>query len=107
MTLRCLAALAGLSWFALTGPVAAQVPMMGPLPSFDSAPAAPPPGAAPPPMMAPPPGAGPGPGGGQEPPCMRDFLPLKEEAQKRGGLIQAAANRKAARQEVCQLFKNF
>ena len=38
---------------------------------------------------------------------MRDFLPLKEEAQKRGGLIQAAANRKAARQEVCQLFKNF
>ena len=47
MTLRCLAALAGLFGFALTGPVAAQVPMMGPLPSFESAPAAPPPGAAP------------------------------------------------------------
>jgi hypothetical protein len=32
---------------------------------------------------------------------------LRDEAQKRGGLIQAAANKKAPRQEVCQLFKNF
>ena len=57
--------------------------------------------------MAPPPGAGPSRGAGQEPPCIREFMPLKEEAQKRGGMIQAAANRKAPRPEVCQLFKNF
>jgi hypothetical protein len=108
MTLRWLAAIAGLFAVTLAGPVAAQVPMMGNLPTFDSAPPAPPPGAAPPPMAAPPPGAQGRPGPGQEPPtCIRDFVPLRDEAQKRGNLIQAAATRKAPRQEVCQLFKNF
>jgi hypothetical protein len=106
MTVRCLALLAGVTALALCGPAAAQVPMMGNLPSFDTAPPAPPPGAAPPlgaPMAAPP-GAGPQ---GQEPPCYRDFMPLRSEAEKRGKAIQAAADRKAPRPQVCQLFKNF
>src|SRR5262245_11684259 len=49
MTLRCVAALAGLVTFTLVAPAAAQVPMMGNLPTFDSAPAAPPPGTGAPP----------------------------------------------------------
>jgi hypothetical protein len=32
---------------------------------------------------------------------------LRQEAEKRGKLIQAAADRKAPRPQVCQLFKNF
>jgi hypothetical protein len=117
MALRCLAALAGVFAFALAGQAAAQVPVMGNLPTFDTAPPAPPPGSAPQgmPMAAPPPGAaapgrGPGgPGAAQQepPPCFKEFIPLRDEAQKRGGLIQAAAQKKAPRQEVCQLFKNF
>jgi hypothetical protein len=104
MTLRCLAALAGLLAFA--GSAAAQVPMMGELPTFETAPPAPPIGSTP--MgssFGPPPGARPAPP--QEAPCIRDFVPLRDEAQKRGNLIGAAAQRKAPREEVCKLFKNF
>jgi hypothetical protein len=45
----------------------------------------------------------------QLPPCYRDFQPLKEEAEKRGRLIQAATSKKdkASREEVCALFKNY
>jgi hypothetical protein len=123
MTLRRLAMLGGLFALAFTGQAAAQMPMMGPLPTFDNAPPAPPPGASPAqpmaapaqPMAAPPPGArGPAPGGMAgpgapqgEPPCFKEFMPLKQEAEKRGGLIRAAAERKAPREEVCKLFKNF
>jgi len=90
----------------------------GNMPDFDSAPPAPPPGAgsevmAPPPggppAGGPPPGAaaGFGPPPGKEPPCFRDFLPLRQAAEKSAGLIKTAADRKASREEVCQLFKNF
>lgn len=45
----------------------------------------------------------------QMPPCYKDFQPLKEEAEKRGKMIQAATSKKdkASREEVCALFKNY
>jgi len=113
MTLRRVAVLAGTFAFAVAGSVAAQVPMTGNLPTFDSAPPAPPPGAAGAPQFpgqgaAPPPGMSGGPpGGGQEPPCFRDFLPLREAAEKRAGAIKNAAEHKAPREQICQLFKDF
>jgi hypothetical protein len=119
MALRRAVALAGLLLVASVGSVAAQVPMIGGnLPDFDSAPPAPPPGAgAMPDMVAPPPGGPPpgAPGGfppppqqsAQQPPCFKEFLPLREAAEKRAGLIKTAADHKAPREEVCQLFKNF
>lgn len=41
------------------------------------------------------------------PPCIANFVPLREEAQKRGLAIKAAAERKAPREELCTLFKRF
>lgn len=39
---------------------------------------------------------------------MRDFTPLREEAERRGKLIQAAGkNKKTTPIEACKLFKNF
>jgi hypothetical protein len=112
MTLRRVAVLAGTFAFVFAGSVAAQVPMTGNLPTFDSAPPAPPPGAggAPPfagPAAAPPPGSAGPPGGGQEPPCFKEFLPLREAAEKRAGAIKNAAEHKEPREHVCQLFKEF
>jgi hypothetical protein len=57
------------------------------------------------PAMGAPAGAPPGPGG--QPPCFNDFMPLRQDAEKRAGAIQAAAKRKAPREEICKLFKNF
>jgi hypothetical protein len=51
-----------------------------------------------------PPGVG---GGGQEPPCMKDFLPLREEAQKRAMAIKAGMEKKVPREEACKLFQAF
>jgi hypothetical protein len=113
MTLRCVVALAAGLAFMAVGSALAQVPLMGGnRPTFDNAPPAPPPGAAPGGMMqGPPPGAAQGgmapQGGGQEPPCFKDFVPLREAAEKRAGMIKSAADRKAPRPEICQLFKNF
>ena len=45
--------------------------------------------------------------GAQEPPCMKDFLPLREEAQKRAMAIRAAMEKKAPRDEACKLFQSF
>ncbi|GLH80980.1 hypothetical protein SSBR45G_58890 [Bradyrhizobium sp. SSBR45G] len=81
-------------------------------------------GNAPAPMAAPanafPPAAGPaafgGGGGGFAPPqqqagpsdsCMKDFVPLREEAERRGKLIQEASKKKATPVEACKLFRNF
>jgi hypothetical protein len=126
MDLRCVAALTGVSLLALSGVAAAQGSMIGTLPSFETAPPAPPPGAglppagarppqAPPPGAGSPPGAAPRPGagamgpapGGQQEQCFQDFMPLREEAQRRGALIQKAQGNKPTREEMCQLFKNF
>jgi hypothetical protein len=111
MALR-VAVLAGLFVCGMAATASAQVPMGGGnLPTFDTAPPAPPPGAG---MggagMAPPPGAPPQGGGfgappGQEPPCFKEFTPLRDAAEKKGLLIKAAVERKAQRQEVCKLFK--
>jgi hypothetical protein len=54
-------------------------------------------------------------GGGPPPPsqggapdeCMKGFLPLREEAEKRGKLIKAAGDRHATPDEACKLIKNF
>jgi hypothetical protein len=43
----------------------------------------------------------------QQPPCFNDFMPLRNEAEKRGLAIQAASKRKAPPTEVCGLFKRF
>jgi len=54
-------------------------------------------------------------GGGPPPPssggaadaCMKGFMPLREEAEKRGKLIKAASDRKATPDEACKLIKNY
>jgi hypothetical protein len=39
--------------------------------------------------------------------CMRGFLPLREEAEKRGKLIKTASDRHAPPDEACKLIGNF
>jgi hypothetical protein len=51
-------------------------------------------------MAAPPPQQG-------VPPCMAEFVPLRQEAEKRAGAVKAGAERKAPREEICALFKRF
>jgi hypothetical protein len=80
---------------------AAPTPSFGAAPSPGSFPAA---GATPftnTPMAAPPTQAGP------SDDCMKGFLPLREEAEKRGKLIKAASDRHAAPDEACKLIGNF
>jgi hypothetical protein len=45
----------------------------------------------------------------QEPPCFREFAPLKAEAEKRGLAVKHATERKdrAPREEVCTLLKRY
>lgn len=39
--------------------------------------------------------------------CMKQFVPLREEAEKRGKLIKAASDRHAGPDEACKLIKNY
>jgi len=39
--------------------------------------------------------------------CMKGFVPLREDAEKRGKLIKAASERHAAPDEACKLIRNF
>ncbi|MCK1643225.1 hypothetical protein IVA95_38115 [Bradyrhizobium sp. 157] len=39
--------------------------------------------------------------------CMKGFVPLREEAERRGKLIKAASDRKAPPDEACKLIGNF
>src|SRR6266851_7449727 len=39
--------------------------------------------------------------------CMKAFVPLREEAEKRGMLIKAASDRKAPPEEACKLITSF
>jgi hypothetical protein len=39
--------------------------------------------------------------------CMKAFIPLREEAEKRGKLIKAASERHASPEEACKLIGNF
>jgi len=54
-------------------------------------------------------GGAPGGGGGasEQEQCMKQFGPLREEAQRRANLIKAASERKAPAQEACKLINNF
>jgi len=54
-------------------------------------------------MGGPPPQAG----GGSPEVCMKEFIPLREEAEKRGKLIKAASDRHATPDEACKLIGNF
>ena len=44
---------------------------------------------------------------GTEAECMKGFMPLREEAEKRGKLIKAASDRHAPPDEACKLIGNF
>jgi hypothetical protein len=46
-------------------------------------------------------------GGAAADACMKGFLPLREEAEKRGKLIKAASDRHAQPDEACKLIKSF
>jgi hypothetical protein len=46
-------------------------------------------------------------GGGSPDQCMKQFMPLREEAEKRGKLIKAASDRHAPPDEACKLISNF
>ena len=52
--------------------------------------------------MGPPPQAG-----GPSEACMKGFMPLREEAEKRGKLIKAASDRRAQPEEACKLIGDF
>src|SRR3954468_911379 len=54
------------------------------------------------PMGAPPPGAA-----GPNDACMKNFVPLREDAEKRGKLIKAASERHAQPDEACKLLENY
>jgi hypothetical protein len=45
--------------------------------------------------------------GGPPADCMNGFIPLREEAEKRGKLIKAASDRHAPPDEACKLIANF
>jgi hypothetical protein len=50
---------------------------------------------------------GPPQAGGGADACMKGFVPLREEAEKRGKMIKAASDRKASPDEACKLIGNF
>jgi hypothetical protein len=83
-------------------------PVNGAAPSVGAAPSAgafPPPGGASPftsaPLAAPPTQSG------AIDDCMKQFLPLRDEAEKRGKLIKAASEHHAPPDEACKLIGNF
>jgi hypothetical protein len=45
--------------------------------------------------------------GGAGDQCMKDFTPLREEAEKRGKMIKAASDRHAPPDEACKLINNY
>lgn len=47
------------------------------------------------------------PQGGPPDNCMKEFVPLREEAEKRGKMIKAASDRHASPDEACKLIRNF
>ena len=73
----------------------ASVGAPSPFPSAGAAPF----GGAP---SGPPPGAG-----GSPDACMKAFVPLREDAEKKGKMIKAASDRHATPQEACKLIGNY
>jgi hypothetical protein len=108
----------GFAQGAFPAPLPGQAGAAGssPFPPVNGAAAAPAFGAAPAPAPFPPGGASPfastpfaapptQSGGGDE--CMKAFLPMRAEAEKRGKLIKAASDRHAPPSEACKLIGNF
>lgn len=58
-------------------------------------------------LSSPPPPPGAGAGGGAADACMKNFVPLREDAEKRGKAIKAASDRHASPQEACKLIGNY
>jgi hypothetical protein len=56
--------------------------------------------------FGPPPGARP-PQGGPPEACMKAFMPLREDAEKKGKMIKAASDRHAMPDEACKLIGNY
>jgi hypothetical protein len=52
-------------------------------------------------------GGPPPPSGGPSEACMKNFVPLREEAEKRGKMIKAASDRHAQPDEACKLIGNY
>jgi len=93
---------------ARTAPDSAFPPVNGSAPSaMVGAPSAFPSGGAPPVSggFAPPQQQQAAPPGAEE--CMNGFMPLRQEAEKRGLLIKAANERRATPDEACKLFNNY
>jgi hypothetical protein len=127
LIIRRLILLLGVASFAVTaGQALAQGAFPAPLPGsaqLANDPAFPPVNGASaavgaPPTSFPVTGAAPIAGGGFERPsapqqagpseqCMKAFLPLREEAERRGKLIKAASERHASPDEACKLIGNF
>jgi hypothetical protein len=86
----------------VNGAAAAPSPAFGAPPSgaFGGAPASFP-GAAASPFAAPPTQGGP------SDDCMKNFLPLRQEAEKRGQILKAASEKHAGPDEACKLIGNF
>jgi hypothetical protein len=90
-------------------PVNAGAPAASPFPSQGAAPVSSSSvfdrGAAPTGGM--PPAGGSPQAGGAADACMKNFVPLREEAEKRGKMIKAASDRKAPPDEACKLIGSF
>ena len=55
-----------------------------------------------------PPPSGPSQQGGAPPQeCMREFMPLREDAEKKGKLLKVASDKHASAEEACKLIKNY
>ena len=85
----------------------AQSTFPAPLPGEQSAPRSVSPvpqvsGMAPPPLSGAPP-----PGSALAEACKNGFVPLRDEAERRGRLVKAASERKAPREEACQFIGSF
>jgi hypothetical protein len=88
MTLRRVAPLVTVVLIGLGGPALAQMPLGAPTPDGSGQ------------LLLQPPVQ-------QEPPCMRDFVPLRNAAQKHANTLQAAIKRQVPPQELCALFNTF
>lgn len=92
---------------AAAPPAASPFPPVGGAPAAAAAPSAFPSGGAAPlgGGFGPPPQQQAGPAGGDD--CMAGFLPLRQEAEKRGAAIKAASERRAPPDEACKLISAF
>jgi hypothetical protein len=91
----------------ITGQADAQGTFPAPLPGGGSAPQSGSPvpqvnGMVPPALLGAPP-----PGSALAQACKNGFVPLRDEAERRGRLVKAASDRRAPREEACQFIGSF